>query len=89
MGWRQRKGQTYDCISLKHVHNRCPKITVSQLLLKMIVDDYTNSCFFIQYDMASVIEEQVQKQLKTGSDLERSRKKTSRLPFMKKGWAWS
>jgi hypothetical protein len=39
--------------------------------------------------MASVIEEQVQKQLKSSNELERGRKKTSKLPFMKKGWGWT
>jgi hypothetical protein len=38
--------------------------------------------------MASVIEEQVQKQLNSSNDRERSKKKSSRLPFMKKGWGW-
>lgn len=42
-----------------------------------------------QYDMASVIEEQVQKQLNTCSDRDRGVKKKSRLPFMKKGWTWN
>ncbi|XP_028415202.1 bicaudal D-related protein homolog [Dendronephthya gigantea] len=41
-----------------------------------------------QYDMANVIEEQVQKQLSANND--REKKKKSRLPFLKKGgWAWT
>ena len=40
--------------------------------------------------MASIVEEQVQKQLKNAaSERDRAKKRPSRLPFMKRGWNWA